>query len=295
MTRFVPTILWLCCATAALAGMSGCREAAAINPAPDVKLAEKLREGVGVAAASEPGDDKAAQSTGAGWGTLKGKFVYSGDPPAPSFIPVSKDPDVCGQQVPNEQLIVDSGTKGISNILVFARKVPRVYKPDDGAVAAAPAVFDQKNCIFLTHVLATQTKTPLEFKNSDSVSHNTSFTPGGLNEGVNPMLPQNGTSMYKFGQPMASPAPATCSIHPWMKAYIIARDDPYFALSAKDGTFEIKNLPAGEEIEFQVWHELATGGLAAKPAWAKGRFKLKVPADGVEDLQAVEVPAAAFH
>ena len=29
----------------------------------------------------------AAQPTGTGWGSLKGKFVYAGDPPSPTFLP----------------------------------------------------------------------------------------------------------------------------------------------------------------------------------------------------------------
>ena len=94
---------------------------------------------------------------------------------------------------------------------------------------------------------------------------------------------------------MSAPQAATCSIHPWMKAYIIARDDPYFAVTGADGSFEIKNLPAGEDVEFQVWHEGAPAGLEAKAGWGKGRFKLKLPADGEQDLGTIEVPATAFH
>ena len=40
-----------------------------------------------------------------------------------------------------------------------------------------------------------------------------------------------------------------------MKARLLVRPDPYFAVSDKDGNFEIKNLPAGTELEFQVWQE----------------------------------------
>jgi hypothetical protein len=78
-----------------------------------------------------------------------------------------------------------------------------------------------------------------------------------------------------------------------MKSYLIARDDPYFAVTGKDGSFEIANLPAGEEIEFQVWHERSAAGISAGPV-SKGRFKVKVPADGVEDMKVIEVPAGEF-
>jgi len=295
VTRIVSTIALLCCAALTVAGVSGCRKAAALNPAPDIKVAKELRGGSGGGAATHA---VTAEATGTGWGTLKGKFVFAGEAPPQSFLSTAgKDGAVCGQQVPNQQLIVDSSTKGIANVVVFARKVSRVFKPEVGAAppAAVPAVFDQKNCLFLSHVFATQTTGPLEIKNSDPVSHNTSFDPGGGNTPANPLLQPNSSVTYKFSRAMSAPAAATCSIHPWMKAYIIARDDPYVAVTGADGSFEIKNLPAGEDIEFQVWHEQAATGLDAKPGWSKGRFKLKIPADGAEDLATIEVPATAFH
>ncbi len=51
------------------------------------------------------------------------------------------------------------------------------------------------------------------------------------------------------------PRPVVCNIHPWMKAHLLSLDHPYMAVSGEDGTFEIKNLPAGTN-EFQFWHEL---------------------------------------
>ena len=66
----------------------------------------------------------------------------------------------------------------------------------------------------------------------------------------------------------------------------------YFAVTGKDGSFEIANLPAGEPIELQVWHEKAGSGMNAKP-WTKGRYKVTLAADKTVDLQAIEVPADA--
>ncbi len=59
------------------------------------------------------------------------------------------------------------------------------------------------------------------------------------------------------------------------------------------------NLPAGEEIELQVWHARAPGGGLAlsKPElkWnAKGRFKLKLEVGEEKDLGDLAVPASAL-
>jgi hypothetical protein len=48
--------------------------------------------------------------------------------------------------------------------------------------------------------------------------------------------------------------PVKCNIHSWMHQFIGVLDHPYFAVSNKDGTFEIRNLPAGT-YTLAVWQE----------------------------------------
>jgi hypothetical protein len=85
-----------------------------------------------------------------------------------------------------------------------------------------------------------------------------------------------------------------------MKAYVLPRKDPYFAVTDAEGKFAIKQLPAGEEIEFQLWQESASGGPKGElvvPGLTdnKGRFKRTIPADGVLDLETITIPAGAFN
>jgi len=277
-----------------LGSISGCNKTTSADPLPNLEVAATLRKG-GAGGGAEAGP----VSTGTGWGTIKGRFVYAGDPPKLEPLVMTKDKEMCGGggTRPDESLVVGSD-KGIANVVLYVNKASRVFKPEDGSepAAATPAVFDQDKCIFLSHVLAVPTQEVLDIKNSDKVAHNTSFNPGGRNNSTNPQLPPGGEAKYKWQQAMGTPAEVTCSIHPWMKGYIIARDDPYYAVTKPDGTFEIKNVPAGEDLEFRVWHERAPGGgLEAKPEWKKGRFKIKVPADGVEDLGEIAVPPTAFR
>jgi len=37
-----------------------------------------------------------------------------------------------------------------------------------------------------------------------------------------------------------------CDIHGWMSTYVGVVEHPFFAVTAADGTFEIKGLPPGE-------------------------------------------------
>jgi hypothetical protein len=154
--------------------------------------------------------------------------------------------------------------------------------------------------MFLTHVGACQVNQPLEIKNSDPIGHNTKIDPQ-TGAAFNQNLPAGQELTYTLTKQEALPAPVSCSIHPWMKAYMLPRNDKYFAVTKDDGSFEIPNLPAGEEVEIQVWHERGAGpnGAVVLPKkelkWSpKGRFKIKLEPDQTTDL-ALEVPAGALR
>jgi hypothetical protein len=294
MTRLKTSLLTL---TALVAFVGGCDRRVTVDPEIDYDSPEVEQIITAIRAGGEgSGSEEAAASTGTGWGSLKGKFVFAGDPPAMGSVSTGgKDADMCGDRVPDQSLIVDPASKGISNIVVFARKVSRVK---DAETPTEPAVFDQKACLFLTHVLPVRTGQEMKILNSDPKAHNTAITPPG-DAAINPQLVGGGETTVSFKRSQNAPVAATCSIHPWMKAFVFPRADGYVAVSGPDGSFEIKDLPAGENIEFMVWHEKvgagSGGGLVAKSGWNGGRFKMTIPADGVEDLGTIEVPAAAFQ
>jgi hypothetical protein len=137
----------------------------------------------------------------------------------------------------------------------------------------------------------------VDVRNSDPIGHNTNVAGTSFNQ----LIPAGGSTIYKPDSETGMPTMVTCNIHPWMKAYAVFRKDGYVAVSAADGSFTIPDLPAGEPLEFQVWHERATGangalGLARPDLkWTpKGRFQIKLEENEVKDLGTVEVPASAI-
>jgi len=229
----------------------------------------------------------AAQLPAAEWASLKGRFVYDGTPPEAPAITADKDVAVCGKhKLVNEELTV-SADKGIANVVIFVRSKKVTVHPDleDGS-KAEPAVLDNKDCRFEPHVGFVQTGQTLTIKNSDPVGHNSNIATM-KNSPSNSLIPSNGASDVTFSRDEAIPATVTCNIHPWMKAYLVIRPNPYGAVTAADGSFEIENLPVGEELEFQLWHE--KGGyldefvLDGKKTDAKrGRIDLTVKAGGTD-------------
>ncbi|MFM7186071.1 MAG: hypothetical protein ACKO4Z_15060 [Planctomycetota bacterium] len=278
---------------AALAG--GCGPQRVSAPVADSGAAAALRETLRAASATAS-DGAVAASTGTGWAGLKGRFVFAGDPGQPKALVVDKDTEVCGtsSKLVDRSLRVDASTKGLADVVVFVRKASRVKAP---AAAAPAAVFDQKNCEFLSPVFVGRVGQAIDIKNSDPVGHNTNIDGTSFNQ----LIPAGQGTAYTPDSEMGVPKAVTCNIHPWMKAYMLVRKDGYAAVSAADGSFEIADLPAGELLEFQVWHARATGSgggvVLTRPElkWnPRGRFTITLQADEVKDLGTLEVPAGAI-
>jgi plastocyanin len=231
------------------------------------------------------------------WGTLKGKFVFDGAPPAPKKLDVSKEAHCVKCNVVGEELVVDPSNKGVANVVVFLKtkkgeKVkihPDYEKPE---VKDAELVIDNNGCRFEPHVAIARVGQPVIVKNSDPVSHNSNIASvTGQNPAFNQIIPTAGTAKYTFKAAENFPVTVSCNIHPWMKSYVIVREDPYAAVSAKDGTFEIKNLPVGD-YTFQVRHDsgyvtkATVDGKAAE--WKKGEAKFSIK-PGDNDLGEIKV------
>ena len=208
-------------------------------------------------------------------GTLRGRFVYGATPPKRDKLNVNKDQDVCGAfDLRSEQLVV-AEDGAMRDVIIYARKM----KGPKADADAEPVVLDNKDCRFAPHVVALRPGQTLLVKNSDSVAHNTDIK-FSSNSAVNEGLPPSATKELKVSKAERKPVSVSCSIHPWMRGYLVVQDTPYIAITKEDGTFEIQGLPVGKEVEFQVAHpkwktvKYEVDGKATK----RGRFKLKVEA-----------------
>lgn len=267
--------------------IAGCgRHVAGLHVLPDTDLVDKLRAGA-APAANEAAAEAAAAPTGEQeWGDLTGKFVFDGPAPTPAKLDVSKEPICAKHNAVNEGIMVGPDG-GLRNVVIFlaSKKVP--VHPDYEATAKDEVELDNKDCRFEPHVVTLRTTQTLVLKNSDPVSHNSNVSAIG-EAAFNPVIAPDGAARHQFSKSQNLPATVTCNIHSWMKGYVLPRDNPYAAVTGDDGSFTIKNLPAGT-WEFQVWQESA-GGLAARPDWKKGKFKLEIK-PGANDLGTIQVAA----
>jgi len=110
---------------------------------------------------------------------------------------------------------------------------------------------DQKNLVFMPHVLPVLVGTTVDFKNSDAVLHNV-FSPDKCADKFNlGSWPQGQVRSYTFKTPCA--ATLLCNVHPEMEGFVVAVPTPYFAVTDKAGTYVIHDVPDGT-YTVKVWH-----------------------------------------
>ena len=124
---------------------------------------------------------------------------------------------------------------------------PAVLKP-------AHAVIRQKGKTFLPHILAVTAGTVVDFPNDDPIFHNAFSNYNGQIFDLT-LYPPNTSRSVHFTRPGV--VRVFCNIHASMSAVIVVLKTPYFAVSDRDGTFAIQDVPPGN-YELHVFHERAT-------------------------------------
>ena len=144
--------------------------------------------------------------------------------------------------------VLCKGARDGADAIVYVDAIPGKAFP---APAAHP-VMDQKNLVFVPHVLPILVGTTVDFRNSDAVLHNV-FTPDKCADKFNlGSWPQGQIRSYTFKQPCV--APMLCNVHPEMSGYVVVVPTPYFGVTDKEGAFEIKDVPAGK-YTLKTWSE----------------------------------------
>ncbi|BBO17287.1 NADH:ubiquinone oxidoreductase subunit K [Candidatus Brocadia pituitae] len=180
-------------------------------------------------------------------GTIAGVVKFDGDAPATKVLKVDKDEQTCGHDNKmSEELVINGESKGIKNAVVSLVDIAAGKKAE-----VMTATLDQKECLFIPHVLAVSAGASVDLLNSDNVMHNLhswSIKNPGFNEGVS----GGGKMTKKFDLPEV--VKITCDVHKWMSSFIVVKANPYFAVTDENGRFKIENVPAGS-YKIEAWQE----------------------------------------
>ena len=188
---------------------------------------------------------------------ITGTVTLKGTPPKEKDItPVMEDMN-CSKlhtSVPTTHFYV-VGSKGeLADVIV---SLQGVSGKSTGA-SAPPMVLDQKGCEYVPSIFAVQTDQKIMIKNSDPVLHNVHDIPAegsGNKEKNEAQLPNGPDLTFSFSKP-ENFLKFKCDVHQWMFAWVSIFDHPYFAVSSKDGSFKIANVPPGK-YKIQAAHRKA--------------------------------------
>jgi plastocyanin len=183
--------------------------------------------------------------------TVLGTVRFEGKAPAAKPISMAGDP-VCAKQHPAPvmaQEVMTDAKGDLENVIVFVSEGlgARTFDPPSEA-----AVVEQKGCMYMPHVMAVRANQTLELVNEDATSHNIHPVPSNNRE-WNQAEPPNSKLEDSFAREEIA-IPVKCNVHPWMRGYIAVFKHPYFAVTGKDGSFDLSNLPPGT-YTIKAWHE----------------------------------------
>jgi Carboxypeptidase regulatory-like domain len=185
-------------------------------------------------------------------GSVSGSVKLDGKPVAMKPINMSAEP-YCSKEHPTPvvpQDVVEGDNGSLANVVVYIKSGLANYQfptPKD------PVTLTQKGCMYEPHVVALMQGQTLDVKNDDQTTHN-----------IHPM-PKDNREWNKSQPPGAAPIddsfarmevsiPVKCNVHPWMKSYIAVMNSPYYAVTGKDGSFTLKDVPPGT-YTVEAWQE----------------------------------------
>jgi Polysaccharide lyase family 4, domain II len=203
-------------------------------------------------------------------GTIQGKVSFPGTPPSKKKIIPTKDREACGSAPRDVDQILLGPDKTVQDAVVYLQKV------DKGKAWEKPGKSPEINnvkCDFNPHVQIMPVG-DLDIVNSDPVLHNTHGFLDKLTV-FNVALPNEG---QRIKRPLRKSGlvRVECDAHGWMLGWILVAENPYYAMTGKDGSFTIKDVPPGA-YTLVVWQEFT--GPVEVPVTVKAKEVVSVPVE----------------
>jgi plastocyanin len=140
----------------------------------------------------------------------------------------------------------------LENIVVYLENVGGKYP-----LPSKRPTMNHINLQFVPKVLPVLKGTTIDFPNSDPVLHS-AFSISKSNPFELGVYGQGHEKFYAFQNPGV--VELFCHIHSHMHAYVIVLDNPFFATTAKDGTFSITGVPDGT-YQIKAWADPDVSGV----------------------------------
>ena len=186
---------------------------------------------------------------------VRGRVQLEGPIPQQEWVTIEPKTGVhstegCGSMQKISQKLQIDPSGGIKNAVVWV-EFPSETTPGE---SKGSAFLDQRECVFVPHVLALQSGGELVIRNSDSVIHNIRIFRKGRPDMLMHRWQKKDASdvRWRFQEP--GPYVVRCGVHPWMYAWILVLPNSPHAVTDDQGQFSLEGVPPGQ-YSLHVWHE----------------------------------------
>ena len=129
-----------------------------------------------------------------------------------------------------------------------------LQSPPPGAkwpVSLPMVQMDQQQCVYVPRVVVVPVGGTVEFLNTDRLLHNL-HSASTKNPTFNRTQPRGRTIPVVFKKPEI--IRVDCDLHPWMRAWVVVAEHPFYAVTNDQGEFVLDNVPPGK-YTLQLWQE----------------------------------------
>ena len=176
--------------------------------------------------------------------TISGKVGYEGEVLPAKEIDMSSAPEcakVHSGPILSQRLLVDE-TGGLANAFL---SIEADFEGLNFKVPSQPVAIDQLGCFYTPRVVGVQVGQQLLVTNGDPVTHNVHPLPRFNRESNRTQSAGGEPLLLPFRRPEMM-IPVKCNLHSWMVTFVSVVPHPFFAVSSRNGSFEIQGLPPGE-------------------------------------------------
>lgn len=220
-------------------------------------------------------------------GTVTGMVRFAGPLPQAKVFELWRAPnrDFCGALSDGSgyrslQEVMVGSEGGLKDVVVTIENVSK-----GKAFQLRETRLDANVCQFLPFVSIVRQAHPMTVKNLDPVSHDLQVYERDRNSVLimfhRPALTKTGTTDQIIFSGGRREMTMQCGMHPYMQAHGLGVQNPYYAVTGLDGTFQIRDLPPGT-YRIRAWHPLLSVDEHTVTVMANGNtienFTLSVPA-----------------
>jgi plastocyanin len=222
-----------------------------MKPVSIVSVFVMIVSGIAVSSCGRPADlESEAVATPVSRGALHGHVRLTGDVPPRDVIRMNADPmcvKASGESHVTDETVIVAADGSLANVFVEL-----VGTFPDTPVPSEPVSIDQRGCVYSPRVVGLRAGQALQVRNSDDGLHNVHGVSTDR-DGFNVSQPVSGM-VNTFHPRDAGILRLKCDVHTWMVAFVGVVNHPYFAVTAPDGTFTLRDVPEGT-YEVRAWQE----------------------------------------